>query len=156
MPKTWLDFAEKPDQVEHIFVFDEDDRESDPLRRMHHLVMPAGGGCVAAWNSGCFATTAPVIVQLSDDWTPPPHWDKIILERLGDLTKPSVLAVDDGFRKDDLLCMAICTREYFNLDYFLFHPFFVSVYSDNWLPSWLTNAARLSMREMCSSNIRTH
>ena len=131
--KLWLDLAENPQQIEHIFAIDDDDRESDPLRRMHHIVVPGtGGGCVAAWNYGCLATVAPVIIQLSDDWTPMPRWDQLIIDRLGDLNKPSVLAVSDGIRHDDLLCMAICTRAYFGLDYFLFHPWFTGVYSDNW------------------------
>jgi hypothetical protein len=99
---------------------------------MHHLIIPAGGGCVAAWNHAAFSTEAPVLVQLSDDWMPVPMWDKLILERLGDITKPAVLAISDGSRKDDLLCMAICTRAYWKQDYFLFHPAFTGVYSDNY------------------------
>lgn len=128
--KLWLDLAARPGQVEHIFCIDADDKESAPLRRMHNVVVEPLG-CVNAWNMGAFFTTAPVLVQVSDDFSPPPYWDNLILERLGDLNKPSVLAVSDGFRTDQLLCMAICTRAYFNLDYFLFHPRFTGVYSDN-------------------------
>jgi hypothetical protein len=69
---------------------------------------------------------------MSDDWLPPPRWDTLILERLGDLEKPKVLAISDGHRTDQLLCMAIGTRSYFALDWFMFHPDFKSVYSDNW------------------------
>jgi cephalosporin hydroxylase len=137
--KMWLDFAAQPETIEHIFVIDADDKESFPLRRMHHLTIPAGGGCVAAWNHGAFATTAPILIQMSDDWEPPMEWDKLIIERLvagGDmkeeLNKAKVLAVSDGSRKDDLLCMAIMTRTYWTLDYFMFHPWFTGVFSDNW------------------------
>jgi SAM-dependent methyltransferase len=130
--KLWLDLAEKPGQVEHIFVIDEDDELSTPLKRMHHLVIPEGGGCVAAWNHGLMATGAPVVVQMSDDWTPLPGWDQLIIDRIGDVEKPAVLAVSDGIRSDKLLCMAICTRVYCGLDQFLFHPWFKGVYSDNY------------------------
>jgi len=130
--KIWLDMADRPDQIEHVFVFDQDDKASAPLSRMHHLCIPTGGGCVAAWNKGAFKTDAPVIVQLSDDWLPMPQWDKLILERIGDVTKPKVLAVSDGVRTDPLLCMAICTKAYWAIDYFLFHPEFTGVFSDNW------------------------
>jgi glycosyltransferase involved in cell wall biosynthesis len=137
--KMWLDLAAEPARIEHIFVIDDDDRASDPLKRMHHLTIPAGGGCVAAWNHGALATTAPVLLQLSDDFTPPPKWDQLILERLAladDVTRgynePKVLAVNDGFRTDDLICLAICTRNYFLIDHFFFHPWFKGVYSDNW------------------------
>src|SRR6267154_1928706 len=130
--KRWLEMASHPERIEHIFVFDDDDAQSKRLKPMHHLCVPAGGGCVAAWNYGAVATAAPVLVQLSDDWAPAQQWDKLILERIGDLTKAVVLAVNDGLRKDKLLCMAICTRAYMELDMFLFHPSFTGVYSDNW------------------------
>lgn len=130
--KIWLDFAERPEQVEHLFIFDEDDKDSMPLARMHHLCISPGGGCVAAWNAGSKITEAPVLVQMSDDWMPPPMWDRLILERLGDISKPSVLAVRDGVRFDRLLCMAICTRAYLKLDGYFFHPKFTGVFSDNW------------------------
>lgn len=129
--KLWHDLAEKPEQIEHIFAFDEDDKESYPLGRFHHIVVPAGGGCVRAWNCAAGISEAPVMVQLSDDWVPVPNWDKLILERIGDVKQPRVLAISDGVRKDDLLCMAICTREYYYQDWFLFHPRFKGVYSDN-------------------------
>jgi len=130
--KLWLDMAEKPEQVEHVFAIDGDDRESQALTRMHHVIVPPGGGCVRAWNVGAFASGAGVIVQVSDDWTPPPLWDKLILERIGDQNKKSVLAVSDGHRTDKLICLAICTAPYWKEDCFFFHPWFKSVYSDNW------------------------
>lgn len=130
--KLWLDLAANPGAVEHIFVLDADDEESAPLRRMHHLTIPAGGGCVAAWNHARLATTAPILVQLSDDWIPCAEWDKKIIERIGDTTKEKVLAISDGHRTDELLCMFICTRAYTDQDGFLFHPSFLGVYSDNW------------------------
>lgn len=135
--KLWLEHAAHPERIEHLFIFDADDVESRPLRRYHHLEIPPGGGCVAAWNHGAFATKAEVIVQLSDDWLPPQQWDELILERLGDVSQQKVLAVSDGTRQDQLLCMAICTRAYLRPqgqtgDCFLFHPEFKSVYSDNW------------------------
>lgn len=130
--KTWTMFAARPEQVEHIFAFDDDDAESQKLDCMHHIRVKAGGGCVAAWNNALFSTAAPVVVQMSDDWLPPLHWDELILQRIGDVNKPAVLAVSDGARTDKLLCMAIATRVYLAQDGFLFHPWFTGVYSDNW------------------------
>ncbi len=130
--KIWLDLAQCPERVEHIFCIDADDVESRPLMRMHHTVVRGDGGCVAAWNAGALQTSAPIIIQLSDDWTPPPMWDELIASRISDPIQPAVLAISDGNRKDDLLCMAICTRAYLALDYFLFHPWFKGVYSDNY------------------------
>lgn len=130
--KLWLDSAEKPELVDHIFAFDSDDEDSQILSRMNSILLPKGGGCVAAWNIAAFASVGDVLVQLSDDWRPVPMWDKLILDRIGDVSRPRVLAISDGVRKDNLLCMAICTRNYWFQDYFLFHPWFTGVYSDNW------------------------
>jgi len=130
--KVWLDMADKPENIEHIFVFDEDDEESKPLRRFHHAEITPGGGCVAAWNTAAQMSIGDVMLQLSDDWVPCQGWDTLILNAIGDLKKPAVLAISDGHRKDKLLCMAICTRAYYWQDFFLFHPDFTGVYSDNW------------------------
>ena len=111
--KLWLDLAEKPELVEHIFAIDEDDAESQSLKRFHHVEVKAGGGCVRAWNVAAGNANSHILIQLSDDWTPTAEWDKLIIERIGDTSKPSVLAVSDGTRTDKLLCMAICTRRYY-------------------------------------------
>lgn len=130
--KAWFDLASEPGRIEHIFAIDDDDRASDSLRRFHHISVPAGGGCVRAWNFAANATDAPIVVQLSDDWIPCAQWDDLICKRIGDPGLPRVLAINDGHRKDKLLCMAICTRAYLAEDNFLFHPLFFGVYSDNW------------------------
>ena len=130
--KAWHDLAAEPGRIEHIFAIDDDDQASQVLRRFHHVMVPAGGGCVRAWNIAAATSNADILVQLSDDWLPVPQWDNLIAERIGDPTQTRVLAISDGVRTDDLLCMAICTRAYWCLDYFLFHPWFTGVYSDNW------------------------
>lgn len=138
--KMWFDLAEDPESIEHIFCIDADDRESDALTRFHHVVSE-GGGCVAAWNKGALACNGQIIIQMSDDWMPPPMWDTLIRKRLGDLREQKVLAVSDGHRTDNLLCMAIMTRTrwlfqtYIGKDFsgpVMFHPDFTGVYSDNW------------------------
>lgn len=129
--KVWFDMADEPDRVEHIFAFDSDDEMSDCLRRFHHIELAPGGGCVAAWNMAANLANSNVLVQLSDDWLPCANWDRLILERLGNVNKPKVLAISDGIRNDQLMCMAICTRAFILQDWFLFNPSFTGVYSDN-------------------------
>jgi hypothetical protein len=130
--KVWMDLAARPEMIDYLLVFDDDDEDSKLLRRFRHQVVPAGGGCVAAWNMGLFNTTAQVVVQMSDDWTPPQKWDDMILERIGDPLQKRVLAVSDGTRTDQLLCMGIATRKYLEQDCYFFHPGFKSMFSDNW------------------------
>lgn len=149
--KYWFDTAADPTSIEHIFALDSDDTETlGKLQTFRHVVAPAGGGCVAAWNAAAAASRGRVLIQMSDDWIPPIGWDKMILERLGDLSKPAVLAISDGHRKDGLLCMAILTRARYLQQReritgpgggkswtpaFMFHPDFKSMYSDNYF-SW--------------------
>ncbi len=174
MRKLWLDLAENPGSIEHIFVIDVDDEESIPLYRMHHIVIKNGGGSVQAWNTGAGLASGKIIIQMSDDLIPPPRWDQLIIDKfvsdyeksISDrvsatdsangsaavvetasesdiekrkrrtlfeaLNQPRVLAINDSVRTDKLLCHAICTNAYFHQDAFLFHPDFLSMYSDNY------------------------
>jgi hypothetical protein len=106
--QLWMAKAHDPWAVEWIFSVDEDDATAAKLAAFQRV--KGQGGCVAAWNRAAEKARGDVLVQGSDDWDPPQDWDKIILERLGDTSRPAVLAISDGFRKDDLLCMAILTR----------------------------------------------
>lgn len=136
--KIWIDLAENPDAIEHIFAIDADDDASFALRRFHHIEVPAGGGCVAAWNAAAAISTGDILIQLSDDWMPPAKWDTEIIKRFGDLRIPKVMQVSDGFRTDGLLCIAILTRARYLDQRHLFHPDFKSVFSD----TWFTHTAR--------------
>lgn len=134
--KLWLDRASNPDAIEHVFALDADDEASGPLTLWRHVVVAPGGGCVRAWNAAAAVSGGEVLVQLSDDWEPPQGWDEEILARLPvDPSEPWVLAVSDGHREDDLLCMAILNRARYAQQGHLFHPAFKSMYSDNWF-SW--------------------
>jgi len=128
----WLETAADPDAIEHIFALDIDDQESMPLTVHHHVFVTGEGGPVSAWNAAASISKGEVLVQLSDDFMPFPGWDKAILEAIGDTSKPAVLAVSDGNRTDDLLCMAILTRARYSQQGYLFHPDFFSMHSDDW------------------------
>jgi len=129
--QAWLDRAKHPDRIEHIFAFDLSDEESYPLSRFKSVALAGNGGCVAAWNAAAKAANGSILVQMSDDWLPPLHWDEEIRTRL-DATKSQVLAISDGHRKDDLLCMAILTRKRYDHQGWMFHPEFTGVFSDNY------------------------
>ncbi|NBW14815.1 MAG: hypothetical protein EBR82_43130, partial [Caulobacteraceae bacterium] len=128
----WMKKAADPASVEWIYAVDDDDPKSDMLKNWGTI--KGKGGCVAAWNRAAEAARGKIIVQGSDDWDPPLSWDKIITERLGDLTRESVLAVSDGHRKDQLLCIAILTRNRLKKQGYLFAPEYDAasgIYSDN-------------------------
>jgi hypothetical protein len=129
--KDWIIRAKHPELIEHIFVADGDDEASAPLMQCRSIVVAPGGGCVAAWNAGAQVSQGKILVQLSDDWVPPWNWDEELRARM-DTSKPQVLAVSDGHRTDDLLCMAILTRKRYEAQGYMFHPQFTGVYSDNY------------------------
>lgn len=128
----WLRSASNPDAIEHIFAIDADDESSMPLVVARCVVAGGHGGPVDAWNAAAKVSKGEVLVQLSDDFEPFQGWDAAILDAIGDTSKPAVLAVGDGHRKDDLLCMAILTRARYKDQKHLFHPEFFSMFSDNW------------------------
>ena len=131
--RKWLEKASNQDAIEHIFAIDADDAESlQYLTLWRHCIVQGDGGPVRAWNLAAERSHGEVLIQLSDDWEPPMHWDKLILERMGDTSKPAVLQISDGHRTDDLMCMAILTRARYLDQRYLFHPDFFSMYSDNW------------------------
>jgi len=130
--RKWLESAADPDSVEHIFGLDMDDPDVMLLTVYNHVFLAGDCGPVAAWNAAAKASSGQILVQLSDDWEPVQGWDTAILSAIGDTSKPAVLAVSDGHRKDDLLCMAILTRARYKQQGYLFHPEFFSMFSDNW------------------------
>lgn len=131
---NWLRSADNPDAIEHIFGLDRDDATAIPLMTVRHVVSHpiAGEGPVGAWNACAAASSGEILIQLSDDWEPVRGWDTAIIKAIGDTSKPAVLAVSDGHRKDDLLCMAILTQARYKQQGHLFHPEFFSMFSDNW------------------------
>lgn len=128
----WLRSASDPDSIEHIFAIDADDEASMPLVVARCVVSKESTGPVGAWNAAAKVSKGAVLIQLSDDFVPSQGWDSAILAAIGDTSKPAVLAVSDGHRNDDLLCMAILTRARYKDQGHLFHQEFFSMFSDNW------------------------
>jgi len=127
----WLNAAKDPKSIEHIFGIDDDDTDSLSNINTQRVIVQRGKGCVAAWNACAKASKGEILVQLSDDWEPVEGWDEIILKEFEGVEGEQVLAISDGARTDDLLCMAILNRKRYEKQGYLFHPDFFSVYSDN-------------------------
>jgi hypothetical protein len=129
----WLERAENPDAIEHIFGCDPDDEQGPMLGGFRHIIQDPGGGPCGAWNMAYHISHGDVLIQVSDDMIPPMGWDRLVLKAIGDTSNPSVLRVSDGHRKDGLIVLAIVTRAWVTKIGYLFHPGFFSMYSDNWL-----------------------
>jgi len=124
----WLSRADRPERVEHIFAVDADDETAALLQRFGGVCQNKNGYSVGAWNLAAQHSTGDILLQLSDDWEPPPGWDSMIDKKL-DITQHQVLRVRDGYRTDELMCMAIVTRGYYE-QHGLFDPRYRNVYSD--------------------------
>jgi hypothetical protein len=131
--QLWLDAAQHPDRIEHIFAIDSDDTLAREALASYQprVVEQLGLGCVGAWNLAAQHSTGDILVQLSDDWLPVQHWDTLFDHRIGTLKKPRVLVVSDGHRTDDLLCMAILNRKRYQQQGFFLSPSYTGVYSDD-------------------------
>lgn len=132
--EAWMNTAASPWNVEHIFAVDADDKESAQMAKQFVSVTSEKRSCVAAWNLAAKRARGDLIVQLSDDWLPTQNWDARLLEAVKgrDLKREQVvIAVNDGHRKDDLLCMAICSRARLEAQGELFFDGYESVFSDN-------------------------
>ena len=130
--RLWFNRAKNPDAIEHIFGLDGDDPHGALLAVHNHVVTNGSAGSVAAWNAAAQKAQGEILIQLSDDWNPPMHWDQIIIDAIGDTSESKVLAISDGHRTDSLLCMAILTHKRYQQQGFMFHPEFFSVYSDDY------------------------
>lgn len=130
----WLSQADNASAIEWIFAVDEDDQET--IKKLHgYRVVKVSGkdkGPVAAWNAAAKESSGKILVQMSDDWIPCLHWDLAIASRLSEkIDGEAALQISDGHRKDDLMCMAILTRKYYDRYGYVFYPEYFSMYSDN-------------------------
>jgi hypothetical protein len=135
---VWMDRASGDHNLEYILSVDDDDPSMDDTSvwpSTVRVVRGASRGCVDAYNRGVGASSGQVIVQVHDDLEPPQNWDRLIVERMGDLTRPVLLQVDDGTTvnptKPNLVTIAIMTRELAGRIGGMWHPGYVSVFCDD-------------------------
>jgi hypothetical protein len=77
-------------------------------------VLNTGRPCaVDAWNTAAKQSRGQVLICASDDVFPCPHWDTLLLNAIGDLSKEAVLWVDMRDDNPDLITHPILTRAYY-------------------------------------------
>lgn len=135
----WMSKAANPQAIEFIIVTDAGDAASAEAAEAAAsvpgakcLVQPDPPFCcVTGWNMAADNSTGTVLVQVTDDFSPPMHWDQKLLELQpsGWIDGEYVVHVDDGYVRD-LCTLAIITRKRFERIGYLFHPDFLSLFSD--------------------------
>jgi len=133
--EMWLDLATMPARIEHIFGIDADDKESLRwLKSFNHVVSP-DRTCVSAWNLAAKKATGEILIQLSDDWVPYRGWDADLLREVEGHDPNETefaIAISDGARKGNLMCMAIMSRARYNAQGGeMFSPEYEGVWSDD-------------------------
>lgn len=132
----WIKAASPDASFEYVVCFDHGScaitpKEAEPAR----LVWNYGTACsVNATNTAAQCAVGKVLVVISDDIYPCPQWD-LALKSLAALwgDTPSVVRVKTGGTGDErgLLTVQILNRERYEKLGYLFHPAYVSMFSDD-------------------------
>ena len=142
--------ADNPQLVEYIFAVNQDDEPTlDAIRYLREnnnncwpfkFVVGDFAGSAPAWDAAAKVAHGSLFIQMQDDLELPLHWDGALLEELEGantdkdwwIEHPVVVAVRDGYRKDTLLCTAICNAvRYVQQRGEFIHPGYRSVFSDD-------------------------
>lgn len=141
--EAWASACDRPERCEYILVVDADDYLFRPsvtcwaARVWVQIAMNRKRPCtVDAWNLAAKLSIGTVLVCLADDCFPCNHWDTLMLEALGDLSRESVLWVDTQDQMQ-LITHPILTRAYYErpgrggCGGELLYPDYISVGSDD-------------------------
>lgn len=149
-----LERATRPENVEYIFAINSDDRTADVLLELLNPEFAARpsqiikvrssdfAGSAPAWDAAAKVSTGQILIQMQDDLELPKNWDSALFDRIADYSdaevhgkivpaEPTVLSVRDGYRRDNLLCTAICNRARYEQQGEFLHAGYRSVFSDD-------------------------
>lgn len=144
--RLWAERAYTPALVEYVLAWEKDDEASTkhfdevlPTAEMPWAdggvvaIRGAFGGSAPAWAAAAMASSGELLIQVSDDFEPPEHWDAALLNRLPEKweTEPLVIAVSDGLRRDKLMTMFVCTTAYAAQKGEFLHAGYQSMFSDD-------------------------
>ncbi len=144
--RFWAERAYTPALIEYVLAWERDDEattkyfdEMLPTAEVPWIdgsVVAIRGdfrGSAPAWNAAASVASGALYIQVSDDLSPPEHWDTALLNRLpeGWESEKLVIAINDGLRRDRLLCHAICTAAYAEFRGEFLHAGYQSMFSDN-------------------------
>lgn len=136
----WQQRASGACRLEYVLSWDVDD---DAGARVSEVAPPGtvftsgySRGNVDAYNRAAYASTGDVLVQVHDDVEPPQDWDRLLVQRIGDVSKPVVLRISDGLppavnggRK--ICTILVGTRAFFKRAGHFYWPGYVSVFCDD-------------------------
>lgn len=141
----WVRKADQPADLEIVLAVDGNDIPSQtaaktieagwsPVGRpaFHwHVQEQAPYNCVKGWNLAASKSTGQVLVQLTDDMTPPAHWDTHLrqLNPPDWMDRDAAVHVEDGY-VHDIMVLAIITRVRYERYGYFFYPDYESLFCD--------------------------
>ncbi len=128
--KAWKDRAANWDDIEVVLVTDEPFEGS--FQNMLAYVNTGRRDCVTGWNLAASKASGDMFVQVSDDLTPPQHWDRKLTAIAGDAEYYSLHLPDERGLPNCVFHPVISKKVYQYFGY-LYPPDFRSMYCDNWL-----------------------
>lgn len=96
--REWLDNANHPEQVEHLYGVDADDAETiDAIGPLLRVIVLPPKGCFRAYNYAAALSSGDVLIPIEDDLWPRQGWDDMVREAMAEVVNDvAVLAVHDG------------------------------------------------------------
>jgi len=132
---AWLGQADNPQDIEYILAVDTVDWALAPREYgWFHVVEHTGpNNAASAWNCAAAHSTGKFIIQVADDFFPPPHWDTELLNVVTDLDGEYVVEVSTGTPSDErrLLINCFLTRPYYERIGNLFYHEYESMAADD-------------------------
>ena len=128
--------AVHPELVEYILAIDEDQDLSLPSLegtrwRRFEVVKKGVKGPAAACNVAAQASRGDLLVQVADDYFPPPAWDEALRAAVPDFEEEVVLDVDNSDGSTWLLPFSMLTRTYYERYGYIFYPGYHGLCADN-------------------------
>jgi hypothetical protein len=134
--KMWLDRADHPETIEVVICVDGNSQDCMEAARAvtgaKVIVQPDPPyNCVRGWNLAATQTTGKVIVNMADDFSPPLHWDTLLLglNPPGWIDGEYVVHVASGY-VEDIPVLSILTRKRYERFGYVFYPSYESMFCD--------------------------
>lgn len=150
----WLENASGSIIIEYVLSLDYDDSEEHlssylsnylllhntmkivGLSNDANLIIGPSQFVVGAVNRAARIATGDVSIMISDDFACFKNWDIELMQSIPDASKPFVVQVSDNCtKKTDVITLPIMTKAFYDKCGYFFHPYFKSMWADNYLYS---------------------
>jgi hypothetical protein len=144
--KEWMANCDHPEEVEYLVGVDDNDPDVDAYRQIFGTEMTSYGRMEVAVGDSrnniqainriatSMSPTAELILGISDDQSPCPHWDTALLNLLvgvDNFKTPKFIGVSDGLRGYGNLLYLLVNRAWYTRVGFMVCPEYDGVFADN-------------------------